>query len=519
MSAFAEKSQSIPNSSSVESLITNNIKDTNNQVNIQMGENGRAGYKTTGNYCVDMFSLLSRGVSVDKINDMFTKAYIENQEIALKIMMNYRDRNGKQEKDIPRQMMKLLKMKCPATYIANLLHFVNNGYLKDLCELVHDTRNIDNISNGIEAKIFATLLIADIEALNNNEEISLCGKWAPRQQSKYSYLVSEIAGHLPGMENANIKTKLKSYRKDYCTPLNAKLNTLEVNMTAKNYDKITIEHIPATALKKTKKALLARMPEKYAEYLNRCKGGEIKMKTTGIQPHELTTQILQGDETAEIQLNEIIRKLRESGLFENTLPVCDVSGSMNGVPMQVSVMMGYIVSQLQNDNFKNKVITFSSDPQLVELAGNTTKDKLQSLHDAPWGMNTDFIKTFKMLLENAKQNRINEKDMVKKIIVFTDMQFDQANSSRGAYETAHQEITKMYEKEGLTLPQIIYWNLRDATISIPVTCNTPGVALMNGFSSEMLKTFMDNGEITPYDIMMKAIDKYEVVSLGEVIDL
>ena len=501
----------LPNSSCVSDLINANLQIES--IFMREGENGRLGYKTTGSRCLDLFSVLSRGSSDDKVAKMFKNAYEENQQVALKIMMNYRDKNGKQEKDIPRTMMKVLKDNCPSTYMANLLLFVENGYLKDLLVLGEGTTK--NIADGIEAKVFAALLKADMEALKKNEPISLAGKWAPRQQSKYADMALEIASHLTSAHDVN--TKRKIYRKKYCSPLNAKLNTLEVNLSAKDYDAIHMEHIPATALKKTKKALEKNMPEKYAAFLNDCKDGKVTMKTTGIQPHELGDEIMRGDATAEIQLGEIVKKLKETGMFQDTLPLCDVSGSMSGVPMQVSVMLGYIVSQLQNGVFKDKVITFSKDPQLVKLTGATTADKLRSLKNIPWGMNTDFIKAFEMLLKMAKTNRIREENMVKRILVFTDMQFDVADrsSTNQKYETAHDEIARMYHAEGFELPQIIYWNLRDSIVSVPVQSGTPGVALMNGFSSEMLKIFMETGEITPYDIMMRAVDKYKVVALGE----
>jgi Mg-chelatase subunit ChlD len=516
MSEFSQQELSIPNSLSIRQLINENIN--NNPVNIKFGENGRAGYKTTGNSCLDMFSTLSRGSTKEKIIEMFIEAYTENQETALKIMMNYRDRNGKQEKDIPREMMKFLKKNCPSTYIANLLLYIENGYLKDLCVLALETKHINNISSGIEAKMFVALLIADKEALIEDKMISLAGKWAPRQKSKYSFLANKIAVQLPEMNGKNIKIALKNYRTCYCTPLNKKLNTFEMNMTAKNYDNIKIEQIPATALKKTKKALLKNMPEKYAEYLSRCRTGEVKMKTTGVQAHELISDIMRGDETAEIALNEIIRKLGESKLFENTLPLCDVSGSMSGVPMEVSITLGYIVSQLQNEEFKNKVMTFETNPQLVNIIGETTKEKLKSLRNIPWGGSTNIIKAFEVLLKMTKDNKINKEKMIKKIIIFTDMQFNMA-TKENEYMSAYQEIKNMYNKEKLKLPEIVFWNLRDSIVSIPVNNKTPGVALMNGFSSNMLKVFMEEDEMTPNNVMIKAIEKYEVNVLGERINI
>lgn len=514
-----------PNATEIFNLIRNEENITQ-QAEMIEGENGRYAYTSTGNKNLDFFSKLARTSTKEDIIKSFTNAYNEDKVSALQILMNYRDRNGKQEKNIGRVIMAFMKEHCPYTYMVNLLIFIENGYIKDLSELNLMTEQVVNQASEIEADIYSKLLVADKEAFTEGKQISLAAKWAPRQQSKYSKLAKMIAKKLPEMEDKNTKQQLKEYRKSYLSPLNEKLNTLERNMTSKDYEKIKIEQIPATALKKSKKSIERNMPEKYQEYLQKCRTGEVKMKTTGIQPHELVAEIQQGNETSELQLNEIIRKLRETGIFKDTLPVSDVSGSMSGVPMEVSIALGYVVSQLQNEEFKDKLITFSGSPKLHELQGNTTAEKLQNIRGMEWGGNTDFIKVFEMLLADAKTRHITEQQMVKKIIVFTDMEFDSAHASNHShsygrqetnkkYETAFDEIRTIYENEGLTLPQIIFWNLRDSKISFPVRQDTPGVALMNGFSSEMLKIFMDDGEITPIEIMKKAISKYNVINLNE----
>lgn len=531
MTEFNENNLTIPNVANIYNFIKNK-ENIIQKYQMIKGENGSYAYATTGNKNLDFFSKLTRISSKDDIIKYFREAYNEDKVTALQILMNYRDRNGKQEKNIGRVIMAFMKEHCSYTYMVNLLIFIENGYIKDLSELNLMTQNIPNITNQvneIEADIYSKLLIADREGFDNNEQISLAAKWAPRQQSKYDKLAKMIAKKLPEMENKNVKQQMKEYRKKYLSPLNKKLNTLEINMTSKDYEKITIEHIPAMALKKSKKAIEKNMPEKYRQYLEKCRSGEVKMKTTGIQPHELVREIEIGNETSELQLNEIIVKLKESGVFKNTLPVCDVSNSMIGVPMEVSVALGYILSQLQNDKFKDKLITFSENPELHELQGTTTKEKLNNIRHINWGLNTDFIKVFKMLLTDAKIRHITESQMVKKIIVFTDMEFDYAhapnylyNSNYGQqiqtsikYKTTFEEIKIMYENENFTLPQIIFWNLRDSKTSFPVIQDTPGVALMNGFSSEMLKIFMDDGKISPIEIMKKTISKYNVINLDE----
>jgi hypothetical protein len=65
------------------------------------------------------------------------------------------------------------------------------------------------------------------------------------------------------------------------------------------------------------------------------------------------------------------------------------------------------------------------------------------------------------------------------------------------------------------MPQLVFWNLRDSKVAFPVQKDTPGVALMSGYSAEMLKMFMSDEEMTPYSMMMKALKPYEVFVVDE----
>lgn len=50
--------------------------------------------------------------------------------------------------------------------------------------------------------------------------------------------------------------------------------------------------------------------------------------------------------------------------WKNCLAICDVSGSMDGTPMDASVALGLLISELSEEPWKGKLITFSHDPQL-----------------------------------------------------------------------------------------------------------------------------------------------------------
>jgi hypothetical protein len=305
-----------------------------------------------------------------------------------------------------------------------------------------------------------------------------------------------------------------------CAARSARLNDiLERHQSLGTWEAINFSHVPSVAMKKQKKAFMNHLPEQFRTFLSAVMAGKAKMNSKGVQAHELIRSYMHGlpaDAATDAQWHAMIARLRAAGLFEDTVALCDVSGSMGGVPMEVSIALGLVVSELSAEPFKNKVITFSAVPQWHEVKGATLSEKVSSLSRAHWQQNTDFIAVFKMILAEAKVYRLRPEQMIKKIFVFTDMQFDSATNS-GHYNTAFDVVKEMYTAAGYAMPQLVFWNLRDTHTSFPVRKDTPGVALMSGFSAEMLKLFLDNAPMTPYSMMLRALEKYreKVVVIDE----
>ncbi|KAG8926099.1 hypothetical protein FRC01_009331 [Tulasnella sp. 417] len=116
------------------------------------------------------------------------------------------------------------------------------------------------------------------------------------------------------------------------------------------------------------------------------------------------------------------------------------------------------------------------------------------MESSNWGMNTDFDAVFtKLILPMAVRNKIPKEEMVKKLFVFSDMQFDEARSN-SEWETNHQNITRVFGEAGYEVPEIVYWNLQGEVGAKPVTKDTPGVAMLSGFSGNMLKLFMEGAD-------------------------
>ena len=92
--------------------------------------------------------------------------------------------------------------------------------------------------------------------------------------------------------------------------------------------------------------------------------------------------------------------------------------------MEVAIALGLIVSELTDEPFKNKLITFSAEPRLHTVEGATLKERVANVSLMDWGGNTDLLAVFKLLLENAKANLGAQ--MIEKLFVFSDMQFGEA---------------------------------------------------------------------------------------------
>jgi hypothetical protein len=486
-------------------------------------ENGMPAHSTTGSFCLDLFGKTIRGVSQSMINEMFMNAFNEDPKIAIQIAFNTRDciGNGKQEKDLGKYMMEWLKINKPLNYLKNLPEYINISCFKDLLKL--STTPPNSIMKDIEFQLFAAHLKDDLnkyesyiaESKDDDKikkvSLSMAAKWAPTEGCHFDKL-NKSAHRIADIIGWNMKT----YRKNL-SKLRGHLDILERYESFRQWDKINFEHIPATAMKKQKKAFEKHCSEEFKNYLAKVMAGKAKIHTKGIQPHELVGYYIMNqtiDPVIDAQWNSLISNIKTTGLFKNAIAVCDVSGSMSGIPMQVAIALGLVVSEMTAKPFNNKIITFSQDPKWHQIEGDTLRDKINNLSMADWGMSTDFVAIFKMLLREAQTYNLSPDQMIKKIFVFTDMQFNAATDPN-LYMTGYDIIKKMYDDAGYTLPTIIFWNLRDTHTSFPIQKDTPNVALMSGFSSEMLKVFLEDGDYTPYGIMIRAVSSYKVTVVSE----
>ncbi|KAK4841571.1 hypothetical protein QYF36_006715 [Acer negundo] len=119
----------------------------------------------------------------------------------------------------------------------------------------------------------------------------------------------------------------------------------------------------------------------------------------------------------------MVDDLSKEGKLWNCMAVWDVSPSMKGTPMEVAVALGILVSELSEDPWKGKLITFSETPELQNVEGDDLK-----------------------ILEVAVEGNLKPEQMIKRLFVFSDMEFD--NASVNPWETDYQVIVRKYTEKG-----------------------------------------------------------------------
>lgn len=448
---------------------------------------------TSLNNCLDLFFIAgaSRNMKPEEIVRMFIGAYAENPEVALRILFWARDiRGGAGERRLFRIILTELTNSYPEVSKALATIIPEYGRFDDLF-FVDREQAIDNIKSALQA---------------GN---ALCAKWMPRKGEWFNSL------------RKSMDLSPKEYRK-----LLVKLtNVVETQMCNKEFNKIEFSKVPSKAFSKYRKSFYNRDGERFQTFLDSVKKGDEKINASAIFPNDVIKPYIGGysssDDAITQQWNSLPNYMEDSE--ERIIPVCDVSGSMSGLPMEVSVALGLYISERNKGIFKDAFITFSASPTMQYLKGDVY-ERAQQLQRAEWEMNTDLQKVFRLILDSAVRENITDDLMPTKILIISDMEFDEANgSSNNSYwgeevsewnPTALEMIKQEYADAEYTMPQIVFWNVNGRPGNVPVQANDKNTALVSGFSPSILTSLL-NGEIeSPEQIMLKTIEntRYDLVS-------
>jgi len=475
------------------------------------------------------FSGTNRDLKTNDIIKNFKESWSEDRAKTLQILLNLRDpRNGSGEKNSSRIIFALIKKEYPVLYKILLSYIIEYGSWKDLLEIAVLTKDI---SSEIEVKYIASQLMKDIKTIDN--KVSLCAKWAPSEGSSFDKGTLKLASKI--MTELNMRPR--EYRK-MLSSLRSKINLVEVNMSGHKFELISFEQVPSKChmiykdafsrienAKKCKDPKRSILVQRYSDYKEKLANKEVSIKFKGLQPHEIVSKYKR-DYQVDIVLEEQWAAIRDSikkvGLFKNSIAICDVSGSMTGLPMDVSIALGILISEVCEGPYKNNVITFSNTPEIHNISGNSLLSKINVVSKMSWGMNTNMTKVFELLLNIALIHKLKQDEMIDTIFILTDMEFNCAVSTQLLENNQfsgyfNKKISEEYNKNGYKLPKIVLWNLRSSPNNRPFNETDENVAILSGFSAEMLKGLLEFGLTSPIDLMNNIIKKY--VLSQEILDV
>mmetsp|Transcript_30232 Transcript_30232/g.50573 ORF Transcript_30232/g.50573 Transcript_30232/m.50573 type:complete len:629 (+) Transcript_30232:70-1956(+) len=515
-----------------------------------------------GDARVALFFALVRGAEDSKVQELMNNCLevADEKQLAevvadLFVMaLQTRDcRGGKGERLLFYKMLLQLFDRFPSTVLQMMSLFGEYGYFKDffkLAELAEDDGKYDVLRQRI-TDIVANTLIADESLLDNGtiKGISLCAKYAPREGKHFakgdnSTLFKELVNKIyPAPVDTAHKQNRKQYRQ-LIAKLTKALDVPEVKMCGKRYSDLDFNKVPSVCTKKFTKAFLNeklkeapnaaqeqtgnRFPDHEDRILCRqnlrkaALDGRVKGKQ--VYPHDIVKTLYEGGHNVSIlekevlnaQWNEVrgglLAQLEEKAAAAaagegsasavnvgKLVPLSDVSSSMDGIPMLVSIALGILVSEVNHPAFRDRVLTFDTNPSWVNLGDKTNiAQKVDVLRKAPWGGSTDITKAFRLICNVVQEHRLPAEE-VPDMIIFSDMQFDEtADRNSGTTATQLENVREMFAEVGRSIcgqpypaPKIIFWNLRAGTVGYPAASDDENVQMLSGFSPSLLKYVLE----------------------------
>jgi hypothetical protein len=389
-----------------------------------------------------------------------------------------------------------------------------------------------------------------VNLISNSDEISLAGKWVPREKSgRFGWMYQALAcNYFPRyLETATEKSKpsailkCKTEYRQILSSLNRKIDTLQIKQCGKVWSNIDFNKVTSVSLSKQKKAFLnvtkkgePRFPEDedrvkcakhFQEHIQKAIRGEVDMKGKRVGLENFTKQaidLINQNSPSFLEEKELLNSQwrdnsSQTGALENMIAMVDVSGSMSGEPINAAIALGIRVAE--KSKLGKRILTFSASPKWVNLEGKDDfVSMVQALQNAEWGMTTNFYAALNMILDTIIITNMEPEDVEGlTLAIFSDMQMDRADSANHDTSVLYDKIRKNYADAGMRVkgkpykpPHILFWNLR-STNGFPTLSSQQNASMMSGFSPAMLSQFCEQGieslqAASPWSLFLKGLE-------------
>ena len=486
----------------MEKLFLDSLKS---MINLGQTENGAVKRFTTYSGLLDLFALggAYRTRSDVEVISLFERAFLEDETYAMKCLFYLRDvRGGQGERRFWRVCMKWLAQEHTEAARRNLKYVAEFGRYDDYLVLL-DTPLKDDVLEILGTRFAMDLL---------SPEPSLLAKWLPSENasSKETKRQAAIIRHAFGLSAREYRKALSFLRN--------KINVLEKLMSAREWEKIDFSKIPSKAGFQYKEAFLRHDEDRIAKgcditYKSFIEDSKTKVNAQVLYPYECVAAVWQAhDDFSRATVNKYWDNLKDyfNGAIFNGLAVVDTSGSMTWGsnakcrPIDVSISLGIYCAERAKGPFANHYITFSRNPQLIEIKENDFCSKVRAVSRRVINENTNIAAVFDLLLNTAIQSKCAQEDLPENIIIISDMEFDSClGYQRDNFSTLIENIEKTWNEKGYKMPKLIFWNVNARTDNIPMNVKN-GVTLVSGISPSIFKQILTGK--TSFDLMFEVLD-------------
>ena len=471
-------------------------------------ENGADAKNTTDSALLDMFATIGsmRTRSEDEIIQKFELAFREDPLGAMRCLFYARDiRGGLGERRVFRVLLPYIAEKHTGETEKNLEFVPDYGRWDDLYCL------IGTPSEEIMWEMVKFQLSSDYGNMQDNEPCSLLAKWLKKADASS-----------PNTRKLGIYTakKLGMSVYDYkrlCVKLRKYIDVVEQRMSAREWDSINYPAVPSRAMMNYRKAFARHDEERFNEYLNKVQSGEQKINSSTLYPYDIVEKILYGHEDSKVleaQWNNLPNYVDGD---VNVVVMADVSGSMSwngGRPLATSIGLAMYFAERNKGAYHNLFMTFSGNPQFVELKGNTITEKINFISRAEWGGNTDLEAALLKILDVALENNCSQEEMPKSLIIISDMEIDYCTNQKHR-ENFYDYVSRVYEEHGYKIPNVVFWNVDSRRDVFLADKNHKGVQLVSGQSASTFKNLIGCVDKTPVEMMYAVLnsERYQAIQI------
>ena len=479
-------------------------------------ENGATAINSTGSGLLDFFGSAGSLRTADnaRMERLFAEALKDNKLLAAKSLFYVRDvREGLGERKTFRVLLRYAAMNHPEMVKPNIALIGEYGRFDDLYELV---------GTPLESDMWAYVkqqIAADTEAMKANKPCSLLAKWLKTADasSNRTRKMGILTAQNIGMSVYDYKRCVRALRKY--------IDITEAKMSTQNWDKIDYSTVPSRAMMNYRKAFQKHDGDRYDEFINKAVKGEAKINAATLFPYDLIEKYLStgsrygwGFNFKSIKYNAAIEAQWNAlpdyvGTEANALVIADTSGSMSGRPICSAVGLAVYFAQRNKGAFHNLWMSFSHDSKVQTLRGETLAQQLSSIDTEHWDSNTNLERAFEHILQIARDNHVKPEEMVKSIIVISDMEIDYCTGSSWLF---YDEMRERFLKAGYEIPNIVFWNVNSRHDIFHADKNRKGVQLCSGQSPATFRQLMKSVGMTPMEMMMSVLnsERYAPIQIG-----